>query len=103
MCFYKHYRIVYRISFEAVVSFVNQGVRIKIFVIAGMLISKIPDNDNGKGESIAVPEEENDSDEYQTANQLFELMAKNQNFDNTGKSIFVFFFFSVWQGTYSIG
>ncbi|KAJ8718676.1 hypothetical protein PYW08_002913 [Mythimna loreyi] len=49
-----------------------------------MLISKIPDNDGAKGESVAVSEQDaQDSHDYQTANELFELMAKNQTFDTT--------------------
>ncbi|XP_022824711.1 uncharacterized protein LOC111355181 isoform X2 [Spodoptera litura] len=49
-----------------------------------MLISKVPDNEEGKEEGAAVPAAESDSHhEYQTANELFEFMAKNQNF-NTG-------------------
>uniref|UniRef100_A0A2A4JIE0 Uncharacterized protein n=1 Tax=Heliothis virescens TaxID=7102 RepID=A0A2A4JIE0_HELVI len=48
-----------------------------------MLISKVPDHDGGKVESAEVPDGEGNSHEYQTANELFELMAKNQNFDNS--------------------
>ncbi|KAJ8714734.1 hypothetical protein PYW07_002959 [Mythimna separata] len=49
-----------------------------------MLISKIPDSDGVKGENDPVSGQDcQDSHEYQTANELFELMAKNQNFDTT--------------------
>lgn len=50
-----------------------------------MLISKVPDNDGGKGESNEVSSDETNSHDYQTANELFELMAKNQNFDTSSK------------------
>ncbi|CAD0202353.1 unnamed protein product [Chrysodeixis includens] len=48
-----------------------------------MLISKVPDSDGGKGESTEVSSDVNNSHDYQTANELFELMAKNQNFDTS--------------------
>lgn len=55
-----------------------------------MLISKVPDNEEGKGEGVAVQTAATDSHhDYQTANELFEFMAKNQNF-NTGGEYSVF-------------
>ncbi|KAH9638071.1 hypothetical protein HF086_014932 [Spodoptera exigua] len=49
-----------------------------------MLISKVSDSEEGKRESVAVPAAESDSQHhYETANELFEFMAQNQNF-NTG-------------------
>ncbi|XP_047028983.1 uncharacterized protein LOC124636840 [Helicoverpa zea] len=48
-----------------------------------MLISKVSDHDEGQEESAEVSDGEGNSHEYQTANELFELMAKNQNFDNS--------------------
>ncbi|CAH0687642.1 unnamed protein product [Spodoptera exigua] len=49
-----------------------------------MLISKVSDSEEGKRESVAVPAAESDSHHhYETANELFEFMAQNQNF-NTG-------------------
>ncbi|CAB3244938.1 unnamed protein product [Arctia plantaginis] len=44
-----------------------------------MLISKVPDDDGGKGEGQSHVDD--NTHEYQTANELFEMMAKNKNFN----------------------
>lgn len=52
-----------------------------------MLISKVPDDDGEKGKGQTHVDD--NTHEYQTANELFELMAKNQNFNASGKFFFV--------------
>ncbi|XP_075979624.1 uncharacterized protein LOC142978901 isoform X2 [Anticarsia gemmatalis] len=52
-----------------------------------MLISKVPEDDAGRGVG-CEPAVESNTHEYQTASELFELMAKNQNFNtNDGDTL----------------